>query len=185
MSVSPSGSKRKARDSNPNDLAVARFSGPTRPTVSGCHPYRVDAAGVEPALPARQAGIVPLDHRPVPIRGVGVEPTLSGAQGRRITTFLPPVRVDRRGIAPRSPPCDDGVFLLDEQPSLSKVQPGIEPGLPRLPGWRAARTPPDHKLRRPDLNRRRTAYETVLETKLQSTPQSVPPAGLEPATARM
>ena len=27
------------------------------------------------------------------------------------------------------------------------------------------------KLRRPDLNRRRTAYETVLETRLQSTPQ--------------
>jgi hypothetical protein len=31
------------------------------------------------------------------------------------------------------------------------------------------------------LNRRRTAYETVLGTRLQSTPQSVPPAGLEPA----
>ena len=27
------------------------------------------------------------------------------------------------------------------------------------------------KLRRPDLNRRRTAYETVLEARLQSTPQ--------------
>ena len=37
------------------------------------------------------------------------------------------------------------------------------------------------ELRRPDLNRRRTAYETVLGTRLQSTPQSVPPAGLEPA----
>ena len=27
------------------------------------------------------------------------------------------------------------------------------------------------QLRRPDSNRRRTAYETVLETRLQSTPQ--------------
>ncbi len=27
------------------------------------------------------------------------------------------------------------------------------------------------QLRRPDLNRRRTAYETVLGTRLQSTPQ--------------
>ena len=27
------------------------------------------------------------------------------------------------------------------------------------------------QLRRPDSNRRRTAYETVLDTKLQSTPQ--------------
>jgi hypothetical protein len=50
------------------------------------------------------------------VRGVGVEPTLSGSQGRRIPTFLPPGRVDRRGIAPRFPPCDGGVFLLDEQP---------------------------------------------------------------------
>jgi hypothetical protein len=26
--------------------------------------------------------------------------------------------VDRRGIAPRFPPCDGGVFLLDEQPEV-------------------------------------------------------------------
>src|SRR6516164_10270788 len=59
----------------------------------------VDPAGVEPAWLARQAGVVPLDHRPMqPVRGVGVEPTLSGSQGRRITAFLPPARVDRRGI---------------------------------------------------------------------------------------
>jgi hypothetical protein len=50
----------------------------------------VDPAGVEPALPARQAGVVPLDHRPVSVRGVGVEPTLSRSQGGRITAFLPP-----------------------------------------------------------------------------------------------
>ena len=51
---------------------------------------------------------------------MGVEPTLSGAQGRRIAALLPPAppyRVDRRGIAPRSPTCDDGVFLFDQQPS--------------------------------------------------------------------
>ena len=27
----------------------------------------------------------------IPVRGVGIEPTLSGSQGRRITAFLPPV----------------------------------------------------------------------------------------------
>ena len=54
-------------------------------------PTEVDPAGVEPALPARQAGVVPLDHRPIAVRGVGIEPTLSGSQGRRITAFLPPV----------------------------------------------------------------------------------------------
>jgi hypothetical protein len=118
MSVSPPGQRRrKARDLNPHGLSAARFSKPARQPVSGYPPYRVDPAGVEPALPARQAGVVPLDHRPMqPVRGVGVEPTLSGSQGRRITAFLPPARVDRRGIAPRFPPCDGGVFLLDEQP---------------------------------------------------------------------
>ena len=70
MSVSPSGQKRKARDSNPHDLAAARFSKPARQPVSGCPPYRVDPAGVEPALPARQAGVFPLDHGPVSIRVV-------------------------------------------------------------------------------------------------------------------
>ena len=144
MSVSPPGQRRrKARDLNPHGLSAARFSKPARQPVSGYPPYRVDPAGVEPAWPARQAGVVPLDHRPMqPVRGVGVEPTLSGSQGRRITAFLPPARVDRRGIAPRFPPCDGGVFLLDEQPS-SEVQPGVEPGLPRLPGRRAAATLPD------------------------------------------
>src|SRR5262249_61032020 len=67
----------------------------------------VDPAGVERAWPTRQAGVDPLDHRSMqPVRGVVVEPTLSGSQGRRITAFLPPARVDRRGIAPRFPPCD-------------------------------------------------------------------------------
>src|SRR5262245_45751094 len=143
MSVSPPGQKeRKARDLNPHGLSAARFSKPARQPVSGYPPYRVDPAGVEPALPARQAGVVPLDHRPMQsVRGVGGEPTLSDSQGRRITAFLPPARVDRRGIAPRFPPCDGGVFLLDEQPK--EVRPGIEPGLPRLPGRRATATLPD------------------------------------------
>jgi hypothetical protein len=156
MSVSPPGQRRrKARDLNPHGLSAARFSKPARQPVSGYPPYRVDPAGVEPALPARQAGVVPLDHRPrPPVRGVGVEPTLSGSQGRRITAFLPPARVDRRGIAPRFPVSDTGVVLLDQQPtsgdgenrtltsclqgslapqrtcapSQSEVRPGIEPG---------------------------------------------------------
>src|SRR5207253_9178350 len=81
--------KQKARESNPHGLAAARFSKPARQPVSGCPPSAVDPAGVEPASPARQAGVFPLDHGPVSVRGVGVEPTLSGFQGRRITAFLP------------------------------------------------------------------------------------------------
>jgi hypothetical protein len=52
---------------NPHGQKAARFSKPARQTVSGYPPYRVDPAGVEPALPARQAGVVSLDHRPVMI----------------------------------------------------------------------------------------------------------------------
>ena len=143
MSISSPGQRRrKARELNPHGLAAARFSKPARQPVSGYPPNRVDPAGVEPALPARQAGVVPLDHRPMqPVRGVGVEPTLSGSQGRRITAFLPPARVDRREIAPRFPPCDGGVFLLDEQPPRGPA--GDRTGLPRLPGRRAAATLPD------------------------------------------
>src|SRR5262250_3347359 len=131
----------------------------------------VDPAGVEPALPARRAGVVPLDHRPMqPVRGVGVEPTLSGSQGRRITAFLPPARVDRRGIAPRFPPCDGGVFLLDEQPqrgpaggrtrssALTRAACGRNTSRPSSCGGRI-RTGAG------------TAYDTVLGTRLQSTPQ--------------
>ena len=163
--------ERKARDLNPHGLAAARFSRPARQPVSGYPPYRVDPAGVEPALLARQAGVVPLDHRPRQvIRGVGVEPTLSGSQGRRITAFLPPAQVDRRGIAPRFPPCDGGVFLLDEQPqrgpaggrtrssALTRAACGRNTSRPRSCGGRI----------RTGVG---TAYETVLGTRLPSTPQ--------------
>ena len=71
--------------------------------------------------------------------------------------------VDRRGIAPRFPPCDDGVFLLDQQPFFERS------GRESNPVFRAYQggVRPQHfqtiELRRPDLNRRGTAYETVLE----------------------
>ena len=158
ISVSPPGQRqeRKARDLNPHGLAAARFSKPARQPVSGYPPYAVDPAGVEPAFPARQAGVVPLDHRPMqPVRGVGVEPTLSGSQGRRITAFLPPARVDRRGIAPRFPPCDGGVFLLDEQPQ---------------------RGPAGDRTRSSALTRAACGRNTS-----RPSQQPVPPAGLEPA----
>ena len=156
MSVSPPGQKeRKARDLNPHGLSAARFSKPARQPVSGYPPYRVDPAGVEPALPARQAGVVPLDHRPMqPVRGVGVEPTLSGSQGRLITAFLPPGRVDRRGIAPRFPPCDGGVFLLDEQPQRKRSGRGSNPVFRAYQGGVRPQHLQTFELRRPDSNRR-------------------------------
>ena len=121
--VSPPGQKRKARDLNPHGLAAARFSKPARQPVSGYPPYRVDPAGVEPALPARQAGVVPLDHRPVrrAVETMGVEPNAGGARGTRAPS-------------------------VHASPALAGVRPGIEPGLPRLPGRRAAATLPDRRV---------------------------------------
>src|SRR5262249_38676544 len=99
-------------------------------------------------------------------------------QCRRITAFLPPARVDRRGIAPRFPLCDGGVFLLDEQPQ--EVRPGIEPGLPRLPGRRAAATLPDQSVAEAGFE---PAWERLMRPCWCLTPvhSAVPPAGLEPA----
>jgi hypothetical protein len=75
ISVSPPGQEeRKARDLNPHGLAAARFSKPARQPVSGYPPEAVDPAGIEPALPACRAGVVPLDHRPVQsVETTGVE----------------------------------------------------------------------------------------------------------------
>src|ERR671936_167176 len=83
----------------------------------------VDPAGVEPALPARQAGVVPLDHRPVrrAVETMGVEPNAGGARGTRAPS-------------------------VHASPALAGVRPGIEPGLPRLPGRRAAATLPDRRV---------------------------------------
>src|SRR5262245_55507238 len=90
MSVSPPGQqRRKARDSNPHDLAVARFSKPARQPVSGYSPHRMDPAAVEPALPARQAGVVPLDHELVQVMGVGIEPTLSAPKAGGLPLSYP------------------------------------------------------------------------------------------------
>src|SRR5262245_2547147 len=96
----------------------ARISGAARPTVSGYLPYPVDPPGVEPRSPARQAGVVPLDHGPK--------------------------AVDRRGIEPRFPACDTGVVPLDQQPSQAVIPDGLEPSLPGCgPGVFAA-GPRDH-----------------------------------------
>src|SRR5262249_38718847 len=77
------------------------------------------------------------------------------------------------GLEPSLPGCGPGVFAAGPRDHFSsrgrirtdKLSPGSRPGR-----FTDLRTRP-HKLRRPDSNRRRTAYETVLETRLQSTPQ--------------
>src|SRR5690349_14537640 len=42
--------------------------------------------------------------------------------------------VDRRGVAPRIPPCDGGVFLFDQQPVVAEVKLGLEPRPPPYQG---------------------------------------------------
>ena len=69
-------------------------------------------------------------------------------------------------VGQESSPLDHGIKKVAEvgiEPTIDHQALDLA-ALPRL------RTRPS-KLRRPDSNRRRTAYETVLETRLQSTPQ--------------
>ena len=67
MSVSPPGQEqRKARELNPHDLKVARgFQDRPGNPYPATFLMSVDPARVELALPARQAGVFPLDHRPI------------------------------------------------------------------------------------------------------------------------
>jgi hypothetical protein len=81
ISISPSGQELKT-----TSLTASRPHPPGEAFRSS-----VDPAGVEPALSARQADVLPLDDEPI-------------------------TAVDRRGVAPRFPPCDSGVFLFDQQP---------------------------------------------------------------------
>jgi hypothetical protein len=89
MSVSPSSRKRKARESNPHHLLVARISSAARQTVSGYLPFvsgptgnrtrisatpgrcrpvgpsariSVDRMGVEPIAPTLQGSVAPHRH---------------------------------------------------------------------------------------------------------------------------
>ena len=130
----------------------------------------VDPAGIEPALSARQADVLPLDDRPRFSQGSGGRthalrlprpadyrfptPCTSGPPGNRT-----PISALRRRRLPvgRAAPQRSG---RGSNPVFRAYQGGVRPQHFQT-----------FELRRPDLNRRRTAYETVLGTRLQSTPQ--------------
>jgi hypothetical protein len=137
----------------------------------------VDPAGLEPALPARQAGVFPLDHRPIFVnQGSGDRTHLLRLP--RPADYRFPTPCSMQWTAGGSPPCDDGVFLLDQQPKLlQRSGRGSNPVFRAYQGGVRPQHFQTYKLRRPDLNRRGTAYETVLASRLQSTPQDVSTPG--------
>src|SRR5262249_61361292 len=104
MSDSPPGRgtnlQRKARESTPHALAGALVSTEARPTVSGYLPYysRVEWTHRESNPGRRHAKAVSFRWTMGPSLGVVSS-------------------VDRRGVEPRSPPCESGVVPLDQQPS--------------------------------------------------------------------
>ncbi len=123
ISVSPSSYKRKARDLNPHDPKVARFSRPARRAVSGYLPYsfhRVESRGIEPRFPPCHSGVFPLDHDPV-----------SGAPGNR--TPITWVQAKCLPVRPAS--------------RISRGPSGNRTRSPSLPQTCAARTPTDHLLK--------------------------------------
>lgn len=108
------------------------------------------------------------------IRGVGLEPTLSRSQGGRITAFLPPEISGPPGN--RTP-----ISALRRRRLAVGRAAHQRSGRGSNPVFHAYQggVRPQHfqtsQLRRPDLTRRRTAHETVLATRLPSTPQDSTP----------
>ena len=108
---------------------------PQRPALI----YRVESAGIEPASPRCERGVLPLNDDPMgpsgiepesaaykaaalplsyePVRTAGIEPAVFGMSGRRSTADLRAHEVDRRGLEPRFPRCHRGVLPLDDQPA--------------------------------------------------------------------
>ena len=83
-----------------------------------------------------------------------------------------PDRVIPDGLEPSFPACDAGVVAAGPR-DLRVAEVGIEPTISHQ-ALDLAALPLcvlGQQLRRSDSNRRGTAYETVLETRLQSTPQ--------------
>ena len=126
ISVSPSSRKRKARDLNPHDPKVARFSRPARRAVSGYLPYsfhRVESRGIEPRFPPCHSGVFPLDHEPV-------------------------VAVDLIGVEPITPILQRSVASIGMQAlRFQEVRSGIEPDLHPYHGCVLPRTLTDHVVR--------------------------------------
>lgn len=174
---------------------------PGTPSLEARHDVRfttgAEAEGerVELTSPRGRTTLAPWPGQPYPaalrptVDPPGVEP---GSHPSSSSTMNP--------TTARSRTCDLSPFA--SEPGGSRTRTSSTPGWCSPVGrqaqdqWTAGESHPDFrlataasssstsspgKLRRPDLNRRRAAYETVLESRLQSTPQSVPPAGLEPA----
>ncbi len=136
-------------------------------------PCPVDREGLAPSFPACGAGVVLLDQQPKifqrSARDLNPASLLTTEACRRNTCR--PVIPD--GLEPSLPGCGPGVFAAgprDQQVAEVGIEPTIDHQALDLAALPRLRTRPS-KLRRPDSNRHRTAYETVLETRLQSTPQ--------------
>lgn len=96
----------------PTSTGLQPVAGPSGSSISettisaaGC------PTGFEPALRDPQSRVLPLHH--------GHHQTVRKHQFRRQVKIAKPSsrhRVDRRGVAPRSPACKAGVVLLDQQP---------------------------------------------------------------------
>ncbi len=85
----------------------------------GC---RVDLAGIEPASPARQAGIRPVgpEARFLAVETTGIEPDQAACEAASPPWYMRPRNTERDHLSP--PPCGGG--------RKSEVRPGLEPGLP-------------------------------------------------------
>lgn len=100
MSVSPPGHKRKARDSNPHDPFEPHglANRPSKPYLATFHKWTHGESNPDFLNAIQVSSRWTMSPFSVPI------PEPFGD------------RVDRRGVEPRFPGCDPGVFPLDQQP---------------------------------------------------------------------
>ena len=134
MSISPSGRKRKAWDSNPHPREGARISSAARQTVSGYLPFSVDLMGVEPTTPTLQGSVASNGMQAHACQEVrpGIEPGPPPYHGGVLPEHLQTVllllhsdpgwnrTITLLGVIQASSPLDHGIML-----SVTEV--GVEP----------------------------------------------------------
>lgn len=153
----------------------------------------VDPPGIEPGSPVCRTGVVPLDHEPIQSGEWGSNPRSPASKAggsplsnplssgpRGTCTLISGVRSRRRPVGPAAQVIPDGL-----EPSLPGSRPGVFAAGPRDQQVAEVGIEPTNSHQALDLaalpvcvlgqrscgGRIRTAYETVLETRFQSTPQ--------------
>jgi hypothetical protein len=91
----------------------------------------MDPPGLEPGFPARQAGVLPLDHKPESISGPpGIRTPISDMRRRNPAVGRAARSVETVGIEPTTGCVQDSPATLAFAPIRSVIPHGLEPWFP-------------------------------------------------------